>query len=291
MSSILEALRKVERERAATAVAADGSIDESTAVGDLIGRRGGRGRSPSRFRPWSLVLGAAGVAALLVAVSIGVSLLVARSAVGPQLANLAPAIQPAGTPAPTLQTGPAVPSSPTSSPAPDLHVVMVDPPEEDPLPGEGAAGPAVALESPAIAPANPDSSASASAPPRSADAEVEAHPPAMAPASRTMPTGEPASSTGGRPQSVFEEFVAVLPEDLDTLPPLTEGERIRLGLPKLKLNIVGPVSPNQPRPWALINMEKVYVDTYITGSKAKLVAVNVHGVALDVGGALYFLEK
>ncbi|HRI88333.1 MAG TPA: hypothetical protein PK869_08710, partial [Candidatus Hydrogenedentes bacterium] len=79
--------------------------------------------------------------------------------------------------------------------------------------------------------------------------------------------------------------------DFDRLPILTETDRVRLGLPQLKINIVGIPNSRNPRASALINMQKVYVGENIPSTQARLIDVDLRGVAIDVGGNRYFVSR
>lgn len=79
--------------------------------------------------------------------------------------------------------------------------------------------------------------------------------------------------------------------NLSALPTLSESERLRLDLPKLKINIVGLPTKRQPHPSALINLNKVYVGENIPNTDARLIAVELRGVGIEVNGRKYFLPK
>lgn len=79
--------------------------------------------------------------------------------------------------------------------------------------------------------------------------------------------------------------------DLSTLAILTETERVRLGLPVLKINIVGMPSRQNPRAAALINMQKVYVGEYIPNTNARLIGIELRGVGIEVDGRRYYLSR
>jgi hypothetical protein len=79
--------------------------------------------------------------------------------------------------------------------------------------------------------------------------------------------------------------------NLSALPTLSESERLRLDLPKLNINIVGLPTKRQPHPSALINLNKVYVGENIPNTDARLIAVELRGVGIEVSGRRYFLPK
>ena len=77
--------------------------------------------------------------------------------------------------------------------------------------------------------------------------------------------------------------------DPSVLPILTPSEQSRLGLPRLRVNFVSRASSSGPQPYALINYNKVYVGETIPETNARLVGVSVKGVGIDVGGQKYFV--
>ncbi|MDZ4860596.1 MAG: hypothetical protein SGI88_16595 [Candidatus Hydrogenedentes bacterium] len=79
--------------------------------------------------------------------------------------------------------------------------------------------------------------------------------------------------------------------NFDTLPILTESDRVRLGLPPLKINIVGIPNTRNPRASALINMQKVYVGENIPSTQARLVDVDLRGVAIEISGNRYMVSR
>ncbi len=78
---------------------------------------------------------------------------------------------------------------------------------------------------------------------------------------------------------------------MEKQPILSEAVRVRLGLPPLKINIVGIPNNRNPRASALINMQKVYVGETIPGTSARLMDVSLRGVSVDVNGQRYFLSR
>jgi hypothetical protein len=117
--------------------------------------------------------------------------------------------------------------------------------------------------------------------------------PDVAPEPELAKTGipaEPAPETEIPPAPDYSD-APIGEVDLRTLPMLSESERIRLGLPPLKINIVGLPTKRQPRPSALINFEKVYLGEYIKNTNARLIAVELHGVGIEVAGHRYLMEK
>jgi hypothetical protein len=76
---------------------------------------------------------------------------------------------------------------------------------------------------------------------------------------------------------------------LSILPVLTNSQREDLGLPELTINFVGMPTKRQPRPSALINLQKVYVGERIPGTSARLIGVEMHGIGIEVSGQQFFV--
>lgn len=88
-----------------------------------------------------------------------------------------------------------------------------------------------------------------------------------------------------------EPAKASVETDMEKQPILSEAVRVRLGLPPLKINIVGIPNERNPRASALINMQKVYVGENIPGTSARLMDVSLRGVSVDINGQRYFLSR
>lgn len=74
------------------------------------------------------------------------------------------------------------------------------------------------------------------------------------------------------------------------LPELSDAERMRLGLPLLKVNFVTTSGRNRSQPSALINYQKVFVGETIPGTRAILVGVDPRGIGIEVDGKRYFVR-
>jgi hypothetical protein len=122
-------------------------------------------------------------------------------------------------------------------------------------------------------------------------------PAAPKPKPETTPAVKPAAApvvvaTNTKPAAEAPAEAAKSAEDeIDKLPILSESVRVRLGLPALKINIVGIPNNRNPRASALINMQKVFQGETIPGTSARLMAVDLRGVVLDVNGQRYFLPR
>src|SRR5690606_18395835 len=81
------------------------------------------------------------------------------------------------------------------------------------------------------------------------------------------------------------------PVDLNSLPIMSESDRLRLGLPEITINIVGTASARNPRPSAMINYKRVMVGEFIPSTNAKLIGVDVKGIGISVSGTQFFIPK
>ena len=111
------------------------------------------------------------------------------------------------------------------------------------------------------------------------------------------PTAEPDSAMQPVPQGNddsaprVERLALEEPVPLNKLPVLTPSEETRLGLPSITINTVAAPNERQPRPAALVNYSLVYLGETVPGTNARLFAVDVLGIGLEVNGTKYFLPK
>jgi hypothetical protein len=285
MSSILDALKKLESEKSGKERPVEHTnIEAVAAERDLTHRRRNQPDGELiRINSMVLILGGLAVVGVLVAVSAVAALVIVQTterrrvadAVSPVAAPLTPTAP--FQPVPVADTAPAVPSpvplKPVSSEPAVADEAVPVPPIESVAPVQE---PVAWIEpDPAVVAGAENAVPMPTATQRRAPAATI--PPA--PARATPPTEE----------AYVEAPIGDV--DLTTLPVLSESERIRLGLPSLKINIVGLPTKRQPRPSALINFEKVYLGEYIKNTKARLIAVELRGVGIEVAGHRYFMEK
>jgi len=276
MSSILDALKKLESEKAGKERPVErAEIEAVAAERDLTRRR----RNPPegemvRVSSVALILGGLTAIAVLVSVSAVAALVIVRAmddqrvvkAVTPPV-GAAPVQTAPFQPVPVMDVAPSVPA-----PAP-LEPVASEPGFEEPAARVSAVEPVAPISEP-VNWVQPEPAVAA---------------PENPPPTRSQRATVPAPEAAAPPPA--EEVAPIGEVDLATLPVLTESERIRLGLPNMKINIVGLPSKRQPRPSALINFEKIFLGEYIPNTRARLIAVDLRGVGIDVGGMRYFLEK
>jgi hypothetical protein len=259
MSSILDALRKLEQEKATREQAAASTPVRELALEPDLELERGSSSSPAKTA-FLVIVG------LLVILGIGAgataaSMIVLRSDT------------------PVQQVATTAPSGPTETTTTTIKPVEVAP-ETSPVATEPKPAKVASAAPPKqIVAKKPEPPAKVTTPPATVAPKPEPPPIAPLPVANTA-SETPSASTGAKPET-----------DIEKLPILSEAVRVRLGLPPLKINIVGIPSNRNPRASALINMQKVYVGENVPGTSARLVDVNLRGVSLDVNGQRYFLSR
>ncbi|MDX9972004.1 MAG: hypothetical protein RBU21_03330 [FCB group bacterium] len=134
MSSILDALRKVEREKAEVTQAVDADFDEAAAERDLIGGTDGRGHMVLHLPPWVL-MAFGGAFVLTVVVTAGVAWLYLRGPEAtPPVAMVATAPAPVAVPAPKPEPPkPAVAATVPVVKEPEQEIVVAKAPTPKPV--------------------------------------------------------------------------------------------------------------------------------------------------------------
>lgn len=307
MSSILDALKKLEAEKAEARNAADSSFAEDSAERELVGKNPLRERVTIRLSPVTILLGFAAAVLVLAGISVAVTLTVLSRTGGLHAS------------APPRPAVPAVVDAPRPQPAPPaftedqtpLAAVAAAPAAADaPVPEDAGAIPAAAPspeEAPAPAPADepPDEAAvlaTAIVPPPAPPAAIpaivpiekapepdeNAAPPesSIAAASWQSPmidaahTSAPIKKLAPAPD---KPSAAPSPEEIAELAkrPLRESDRVRLGLARLQINLLQPATKNRPHASAIINLNQVYVGETIPRTDAKLIALDgVKGIVI-----------
>ncbi len=329
MSSILEALQKLEEEKARAADSADANLDPETAEDELFGRgRSGGGGAAIELTPVRLLLFAGAFGALVVVIAIGVALVITRTvtpgvshAEGPQPASSAAAPSVPATPSATEETASA-----------DAAPLLMDEPEDDENSiqdevdngGDTSAEETMPVGHPSRYDAPTDTRqevarADGPTPPPRPEPQQESRPePRPEPIERAEPDyverqhTEPPRETprpNERPQPQQhtwderewtpppqptpppERTTPSRPADPSSLPVLSRSEQNRLGLPDIRINFVSQASKTQPRPSALINYNKVYVDEIIPDTNARLIGVTLRGIGIEVNGQQFFVTR
>ncbi len=233
-----------------------------------------------------------------------------------------PSVALAPTPAPVAATTPPVvpPPEPEKVPEPAESVVTEqaiatpEPPEKSsPRPSSKPESPAKVAESPSPSPVETESPKKSPEPSKPAAPKPVQVAKAIPPKVEVLKSPEETREETPAPQPVEEPQKSRIAKDraeddvapldgqgakdlsetinLSALPTLSESERLRLDLPKLNINIVGLPTKRQPHPSALINLNKVYVGENIPNTDARLIAVELRGVGIEVSGRRYFLPK
>ena len=276
MSSILDALKKLEEEKASQNTQAIGPGEM-----DLLRAPTQHGGPPkARALLGLVVIGL--VAVVLVLVSVLVSVLFMREETPGQQVASSPNI-----PAPESDTA-ITPSVPSTVPAEEIPAPVAEVEESTPAPAEVEQVEATPAPVAVIAPAEKIVVAKAEETPA-----VTHTPEPEVPAARpvytrpTPPKPEPVT-----PEPAPKPRQLALPEDLSTLPLMNHADRDRMGLDELRINLLRPPGERRPVGLAILNLDKVYVGDKIPGTTARLVGVLIDGIAVEstTSGAQYFIE-
>ena len=316
MSSILDALNKLEQDKAQAQRRAEGYEDDPvSAAQELVGRSVLHDRVTVRFSPLTLAAGAVVAVALLVVLSMGLSLMLFGT--GDQdAASPVEALPVAATPAIAKDSVPLVATNQevvASTVAPDAaptelpaKAIVAAPPntadEETPVAetnSDPAPLPAVqhALTpepEPVEEPAPPVTRAvdpipeTVVAQPRPQIIEADPLPERDMIAQVPRETSTPLS----RIETPAEPPVEELDRPLHLLPVLTPAIASRYVDDALVINMIVPPSDSNPYGFALINRVKVYEGQRISGTRLQLFEVGAQGIGVRVMGAgeKYFVE-
>lgn len=312
MSSILDALKKVEDEKMARQAAerANGdSFQPEAAAAELVGDTPADGEAAIRISRRALILGVIALVTVVLGGTIVImSMLRSSGGATPPIASDVPSINLAAVQPPALPTpepiSPAVEISndavrrpsvdeiasipPTQQPAPSELVT----PEEEPVQAVGESVTPLTVIEPKVSPVESDVKPVqvASVAPTPAPSAI----PSVAPVTRVVASPTAPDSSVPQPSTAPPPRARpVIPEDIRKLPPLRSSERARFGLEGLKINMLREPSPNRPRGSVIINLKKVYLDDFIPGTTARLVSIATHGIAIQVGSEreLYFVAN
>jgi len=345
MSSILDALKKLEEEKAARQAAASAEpveapepvLDSEQFIEQLRKKEAARSQGFA-LSTKHLIGGGVAFVVLLVGVSTLVSIAVVRSnaasntvpvppvaasiqvaeaqptptpetpvpAPAPEAVTVTPPPTPAPAPEPVVVTPPPAPApapepvvvTPPPAPAPAPEPVVVTPPPAPAPPPVQAAAPAPVEAAPvapapaqAAAPA-PEAAPTPTPPPAPAPEVVAAPSPAPEPAPAPE-LAAPVQVAAATPESTPEPPALRIepgPVNLRELPMLRNAERIQYGLEDLRLNMIREATPQRPEAMAIINLNKVYVGEMIPATGARLIAVERHGIGIDVGGTRFYVQ-
>lgn len=253
MSSILEALKKLEAEKHAQQVAVEAPEPVYTAdqmAQSLLGQFPDADPGARRTSPLLLVLGGSLFTVLLIGVSVSLAVFLLRTppTATPPVETARAEVAPP--PAPSEPAAPAI----SPDPAPEATVVT-------PVPIKVAE----AIPAP-VRPARP-------APRPTPAPEVLVEAPAVEEV-RYEPYIPPPPAAKATP--------AALPSDIRTLPMLSRDELSQYRLNDIKINMLNEANPTRPLGNALINLEKVFIGETLPGSNATLIDVKSHGIAVEI---------
>ncbi|MBX3180435.1 MAG: hypothetical protein KF886_24055 [Candidatus Hydrogenedentes bacterium] len=263
MSSILEALKKLEAEKHAQAAPPIREPELATApdfsAASLLAGSAPAPRDRVHLAPVTLVLAGGVFTMLVIGVSVVLSILLLRSAQPSAATGSPPHVAPA-----MMAAAPAL-----APPAPDPASAPAEtrPPEEPP-----------AEEAPP-------------APVKTA-ARTESRPPRPAPR-REEPVSESPAVVAFTEEVRYERFVPEparddtrparpVPEDIRSLPMLSRSEKAQYRLDTLKFNMLNEANAQRPMGSAVINLEKIFIGETLPGTNAKLIDVRNHGIAVEI---------
>ena len=275
----------MEEEKARENDPTDLPIDEVIAAQELLGKRHKGGRDFDVWGSKLVVPISLGTSFLLVCLSLVVVYISVKNQ--SQGSNFSVENIPANTRQATVEQNPGQNVAEKTS-----TVLVAQEPVEPQRPTENPSPPSAIskVEAPPPDLVAPSSSSPSSEPSQqSTDAVVyvrseSVHVPKVPPIRREPP---PVSKDPLRQTSLVEETNVVI--DPTLLPVLTPSEQERLGLPRLKVNFVSQASSQRPQPYALINYKKVYAGETIPSTNARLIAVSVQGVGIEIGGQKFFV--
>lgn len=317
MSSILEALKKLEEEKAEANQAAAIEIDDITAERDLFGGNPPGARPALQLSPAALFVCGLVFTVVLVAVSVGLSLIVVRSHTPPVTAVQAP-VAPITTaerhldatpPAPVPEANSGVPAqitppersqphaerqaAPPATPASDAST---SPPADTDLPAGQADLKTVSASAAVPNPPTPSGNGGPSLQMAATPAEQTPSPPQ--PRNRpVIASPSPVSTTDTATRAGLEPSrrlpaepagqAAAPPQpkkaqNLASLPILTETVKARYSLTRMKLNMTRPANAHRPQASAIINAKPVFEGERIPGSEARLIGVLQNGIAIEI---------
>lgn len=318
MSSILDALNKLEQEKAQAHSEARGfDPNGESGAQDLLGRDILRDRVTLRFSPLSIIVGGMIAVITIAALSVTAALTVFRpvSSGSTALASSAPRVSPE----PAPESAPVVlpPQENTAEREESPSAAVAEPPPEE---SQASIVPATATspESPNEDPSETPEDISEDA--SKADAIVTAPPPkepkpaptprVVAKVSKPVPAAEPPRpdpvqdtvtvpasrvriaqvpvSAARAPSIPDPEPLLPHPEGTPTIPSLWElpiltvANQTRYADGELKINMVTPKSDKYPRGYAIINKVKVYEGQRISRTRLTLFKVEGEGIGVQV---------
>lgn len=287
MSSILDALKKVEEEKQA-AQQQGIDINDAIAERDLIGRAS---RGPGLGSNTAMMLFGAAFAVVTITVSVAVILTLIKAQTTPPVVAVNPPaqVQPAPVaPAPVVtapvQTAPvaATPEPVATEPAPVAEVAKVMPPTPPPRPERNFE---------VIAPqasAEPEEIIKKETPPAPVKPRVEKLPPPSAVGFVDEPKqiAMDDAAEALRPRTLTAEEVRVLPMASSDI-------KSRYGMDSMTINMLSEANERKPHAFAVINLSRVNIGDEIPKTEAKLIGICSDGIGIEIAesGARYFIPN
>jgi len=319
MSSILDALKKLEAEKAEANRVEEAPFEPKIARHDLVGPSAFRDRMTFRFSPVVVISAAILIASVVIGVSVGLSLFLVRPQKGEppgtskqQVSGFESRVSgfgsekwPSAEPKPeeeppvtiTRQQVAKLEPAPQPPPAPQPAERLEAAPNPAPEPvakAEPAPEPVAKAEpapKPALEPVAKAEPAPKPVPEPVAKAEPESKP-TPEPVAKAEPTPEPPSIPAAEPTpdtrnpkpEIRNPKKASRPIDLLLLPALRETDKARYGLSDVRVNMVRPASKARAYASAIINLQPVQVGEKIPGSEATLIGVESRAIGIEIEG-------
>lgn len=274
MSSILEALKKLEAEKNAQHVAIQEPEPVYTADQMAQSLLGYTEPAPDarRLSPLFLVLGGGVFTMLLIGVSVALAVLVLRNT--PATETTIPPVAVVAAVSPPVAPAVAA-ATPESTPVADASPVETTPE----APKESPNKIATPVKLPEVATPRPE-------PERRVEVPMDTTPLPDLTEARYEPyiPKPPASAERGN---------TPVPDDIRTLPMLSRSERAQYRLEGLTINMLNEANATRPLGNALINLEKIFIGETLPGSNATLIDVKSHGIAIEImsSGQRYYLPR
>ena len=172
------------------------------------------------------------------------------------------------------------PTAPVASPTATATATLAGPTER-PTPTDTPAP----TRTPAPTPVEPaPTTPEVHAPVQVAMSEPEPEPAPATPTPAAVPVPTPVSEPVQAAAEEVPRSSGPLPRDIATLPPLRASDEVRYGLENMNIN--GIREPNASRPYgvAYINMDRVYINEVIPGTRARLIGLDLRGIAIEIVG-------
>lgn len=283
MSSILEALKKLEAEKNAQQIAVETPEPAYTSnqmAQNLLGNYSDPSPATRRLSPALLVLGGSLFTMLFIAITVSIAVMVLGNVQAPPAAvATAPGASSSAEPASNVVEQPAM----VAALVPEAQSAQEHP----------------AIDTPPASEKAPQESTSAAVVPKASPKPRPAPEPAAEPYENSVVTPVPVVTEARyepyipKPAASKERASAPVPDDIRTLPMLTRSERSQYRLDALTINMLNEASATRPLGNALINLEKIFIGETLPGSNATLIDVKSHGIAIEImsTGQRYYIPR